>query len=88
MRRVIDQNEKFEIAKLVSARGEFIEYQVCDKSIPSGHKGFVVDRTRIAAKAREAAGIAHKGSGKETLPKTAYPEQQTGYKKPSPKGRR
>ena len=86
MRTIIDQNERFAVAK-VSNNGSVIEYQVCDKEVHAGHKGFVIDRTRQLAKAREIAGIRHTGNGSETKPKSAYPEQQTGYKK-QPKGRK
>jgi len=82
MRSIVDQNSDFQIAKISDRRnGQALNYQIEDKSKKPGQKGFVVNRCDTLGEARTVLGLNRpiKQTGELTKPKSAYPEQQSGY---------
>ncbi len=87
MRTIVDKNKiaGLQVAKLTNPRGEILGYNVEDTNLPVGSRGFVIQTVQSLALARMIAEITPNAPTIETKPKTAYPEQQTGYRRPSPK---
>jgi hypothetical protein len=81
MRRIVDQNEMFQVVKLIDGKGNTRGYQVEDKREKPGTANFVAAFTPSLMMARQKADIAHRGTGETTAPKSEYPEQQRGFRR-------
>lgn len=87
MRTVVDKNKTagFQVTKLTNLHGEILGYNIEDTNLPAGSRGFVIETVQTLTKARMVAEIDMKAPVIETKPKSAYPEQQLGYRRPSGK---
>ena len=83
MRNVVDRNKEtgLQIVKLTKPSGDLVHYNVENTNEKPGTSDFVVAVKPSLKSAREAAGINIIPPEKQTLPKSAYPEQQTGFKR-------
>ena len=83
MRVVVDKNKKtgVQVTKLVTPKGVVQGYNLEDTTKNPGTEGFVIGNTQTLGEARQFAAIKRINKSEETLPKSAYPEQQTGYHK-------
>jgi len=77
--RIVDKTETHVIQKVVNRKGVVTCYQ----TVPHEAVGNSTQVQRFAtlAKARLAAGKELVNNSDHTIPKTAYPEQQRGFKR-------
>lgn len=78
MRTVIDHNDTFQIVKLSNRKGTF-GYQVENLTQIPGSENYITKKCNTLDEARKASGLVPLAPVNITLPKSAYPEQQTGF---------
>tara|TARA_Y100000034_G_scaffold17249_1_gene18833 strand:- start:1073 stop:1345 length:273 start_codon:yes stop_codon:yes gene_type:complete len=90
MRTIVDNTATHQIVK-ISSPNRNPSYQVEDKTVVAGSAGFVVVSFPHLRGAREYLDITRKvvcDLSKLSQPKSAYPEQQRGFKRSPKHGRR
>ena len=79
MRTVIDHNETFQIVKFSDRKGNLLGYQVENLTQKPGSENYVTKKCGTLGAARRASGLVPMAPVKITPPKSAYPEQQSGF---------